>query len=333
MNEVPWNAVYAVVTLDVVNLINEYMALLDNGECKNKVGCYKTDDHVVQAKTFKGSNADADADADTSAQAQPTLEEKKLHAEEEEGTVGLRRSLRLKLLGEDKKHTTPPKRKAFNWRNATLEQIAEFGADLEYLRILPGKFQKSWGFGYIRNFTYLPGNWMHFNFEARSLHADPSHKPLVLFAELLRFGTKYHLITLSLMKPTDEVFGCNHCLTNISHPGHGFLAGFNTSEASEPKILSEQDAAKLSKFALEDFNKKHETNIKFERALKCCSFTCTGLLMDLDEKNTNWVRMNFSMVVHGSIKKVLRMFAELYLEDDGNYAAIEVIEIDNLRSR
>ncbi|KAL6506077.1 hypothetical protein OROHE_022606 [Orobanche hederae] len=264
------------------------------------------------------------------------------------GIVPLVRSLRLKYKEASREQyskppTTPKKRLKLPekklgqkpiavWTYLTTKQIAEAalcdynekqGTELKYVRLLAGKERDFIGPGYKINFAERYSRWKHFNFVATRLNAGPNDKPFHLFAEVYEHGKNYPFTTLSLVKPEEDIsYGCQRCWTYISHPRHGFRAGFDAKAATEHKILSQQDAVKFSEFALQDYNEKHGTDLKFERALKCNSFTCEGLLMDFSKKNTSWVHMNFVAIgPKNSAPKgnILHLFAELYLEDDGKY--------------
>ncbi|GER37259.1 cystatin/monellin superfamily protein [Striga asiatica] len=228
----------------------------------------------------------------------------------------------------------------------TGKEIAEFalckynnrhGTDLELVRVLDGKERFMAGPGCLLDFADGRALWRHLNIEARRRSVDPDDEnSLLLFVESICSPTDtYDLSTLLLVAPTDKFNGCQRCWSFISHPRFGFRAGFypcnkylprrssrcqKISVASDPKLLSEDDAVKLSQFALKDYNEKHGTNLKFERAFGCNSFTCAGRLMDFTEKSTRWVHVNFEAMVGESCRERIRlMFAELYLGNDDKY--------------
>ncbi|GER37258.1 UDP-XYL synthase 5 [Striga asiatica] len=182
--------------------------------------------------------------------------------------------------------------------SALCEYNNKHGTDLEFVRVLDGKETLIIGPGCRLDFADGRRVWRHLNIEAKRCSAGPGdEKPLLLFVESIRTRGRYHLSTLSLIAPTDKC-----------------------SVASDPKLLSEDDAVKLSQFALKDYNEEHGTNLKFERAFGCNSFTCAGRLMDFTEKSTRWVHVNFeAMVGESCMERIRLMFAELYLGNDDKY--------------
>ncbi|KAL6578771.1 hypothetical protein OROMI_008987 [Orobanche minor] len=252
----------------------------------------------------------------------------------EEGKLLLRRSLRLKYKRKSLSNSTSSKnRLQLSGKQPDIEtcipweQIAESvlcdynkknGTELEFVSLLDGKGRDLYGPGYTINFGEQRRMWKHFNFVARRHNADPSDKPFRLFAEVYQeHGDKYYLTALSLVKPTDKAYGCRRCWSYINHPRHGFRAGFNTKMACLPKMLPEQDAIYFAEFALKDYNEKNGTSLKFVRALQCNKFTCEGLLMDFNKKNTIWVHMNLEARV-GPKEDILALFAEFYFGDGDN---------------
>ncbi|CAA0833889.1 Histone H1.2, partial [Striga hermonthica] len=202
-------------------------------------------------------------------------------------------------------------------RSALQHYNNKHGTCLEFVRCLDEKVEELEGPGFGRCFIDIDDLWRHFNFEARRPDAGPNDEPLLLFAEVRSSTEGFELTTLSLVGPTDGVYGCRHCLSSINHPRRGFRAGFDATVDSNPKLLPADAAAKLAEFALQDYIAKQtkEISLKFERAIEGNGFTSTGVLMDFTEKRTHWVHLNFEARVDPKEDEVLLFFAELYLED------------------
>ncbi|GER34613.1 cystatin/monellin superfamily protein [Striga asiatica] len=231
--------------------------------------------------------------------------------------------------------------------SALCEYNNKHGTDLEFVRVLDGKETHIIGPGCRLDFAHVHCIWRHLNIEARRRSVGPGdEKPLLLFVESIKTEGTYALSTMSLVAPTDK---CNatlyHCAVESLFYSYllchvcGYickhrlqlylrdaLVPFSSNGcqkccvASDPKLLSEDDAVKLSQFAVQDYNEKHGTKLKFERAFGCNSFTCAGRLMDLTEKSTRWVHVNFeAMVGESCMERIRLMFAELYLGNDDKY--------------
>ncbi|CAH9121563.1 unnamed protein product [Cuscuta epithymum] len=182
-------------------------------------------------------------------------------------------------------------------------------------------------------------NWIHINFYARHPDANPSDKPLLLFAELYSGCPKeeeeHVLTTLSLVEPMGNESGCSRCTSCIRHPSHLFHGGFmhnclmkgredkdsigRTRSVQKTTTQKQtQGFASLAKFALKDYNNKHKTKLEYVKAVKRHSFECMGLSMDFREKYTIWDHMNFvarRRNSDGSYEDLI-LFAEVYLGDD-----------------
>ncbi|GER34612.1 UDP-XYL synthase 6 [Striga asiatica] len=226
--------------------------------------------------------------------------------------------------------------------SALCEYNNRHGTDLELVRFLEANHMHMFGPGCRLDFADGPARWRHLNIEARRRSVDTDDEnSLFLFVESICSPTNtYDLLTLLLVAPTDKLRNddtiTSTILKKFIHAGVLQLR----SVASDPKLLSEDDAVKLSQLALKDYNENHlppviytppfyfmlkkkknqGTNLKFVRAFKCNSFTCAGRLMDFTEKSTRWVHVNFeAMVGVGSWESIRLMFAELYLGNDDKY--------------
>ncbi|CAH9121566.1 unnamed protein product [Cuscuta epithymum] len=202
--------------------------------------------------------------------------------------------------------------------------------------------------GFERRFTH----WTHINFYARRIDADPSDKPLLLFAELyLGFDedNKNVLARLSLVTPMGNESGCSRCPSPIiQHPSHEFHGGFMQNcllkgvegmesigrTRSVQKTATKKrthDISDLAKFALEDYNKKHGTKLEYVKAVERNSFSCMGLSMDFRERYTSWEHMNFvarRRKGDGSYEDLF-LFAELYLGDGENKHVLATLSAVN----